>query len=227
MYTCHHPSVPLAVVGLVGCAFLLASCKEPFTGVCARPGFPGVAVELEDALGRPAAYGAKLIVRDGAYVDSSFGYSDPRSIGAADNRAGTYTLEITRPWYSRVVLPDVQVPGGTCGAYQTVTVSSTLHLVPEAPPVRIVVVVPHGAGLGLPGLELPYSAYVDANPGLDTTVTWSISDTTVARISPSGRAVSQCRTHWGEATVVATSTADTTVKGEAQLTVWANASSCP
>ena len=213
--------------GLLASVVVLGSCTQPVTAVSAVPGFPGVAVRLQDDFGRPAALGAKLVVHDGAYVDSATGYSDPWTVGAADNRAGTYTLVVTRPWYDSVVLSKVDVPGGSCGAYQTVTVSSIVHLAPGAPPVRNVVVMPHGAGLGLAGLTLEYSAYVDANPGVDTTVTWSISDTTVARISPSGKLVSQCRTHWGEATVVATSTVDTTVKGTGDLTVFANAASCP
>src|SRR3990172_7090945 len=97
------------LAGTVTSAAVLGSCREPFSVFCAGVGFPGVAVQVKDGLGRPAALGAKLLARDGLYVDSAFGEYDPWVIGAAYNRAGTYSLQITRPWYRRVDLPEVHV----------------------------------------------------------------------------------------------------------------------
>jgi len=184
-------------------------------------------VRVTDQLGRPAALGARLLVQDGPYLDSAFGEYDRLVIGAAENRAGTYSLVLTRPGYHNVGIPQVDVVGDACGAIRTVTLSTSLSLLPGAPAVRNVVVIPPRVGLGLAGLQTQYRGYVDAAPGVDTTVTWSISDTAVAQISASGLAVAKCRTRWGAATVVARSTADTTVRGIGYLAVYANSQTCP
>ncbi len=206
----------------------VGGCESPVADnvMCARPGFYGLMVTVRDQLGRPSALGATLIVRERAYADTALGENDSLRVGAADNRAGIYSLEVTRPWYRSVEQQGVHVPGDRCGAIETVVVPATLLLETGAPPVRIVVVMPPRAGLGLAGLKLPYSSYVDADPGVDTRVTWEMSDTTVADISSTGVVVSKCRTQYGQAAVIATSVADTTKKGIAYVGVYANAQSC-
>ena len=218
----------LGLALLWGCA-AVAACQLPFADeqICARPGFHGVAVAARDATGRPAALGATLIVRDGTYADTAVGEYDSLIVGAADNRAGTYSIRVSRPWYLSVEQQEVHVPGGPCGADETVVVPVTLPLMPAAPPVRNVVVIPPGAGLGQAGIELQYFAYVDADPGIATSVTWHISDTTVADLSTTGLLVAKCRTQYGEAAVIATAVADTTKRGVGHVTVFANAQSCP
>jgi hypothetical protein len=173
--------------------------------------------------------GAKLVVRDRAFVDSSLGEWDSLIIGtaAADNRGGTYRLRVSRPWYGDVEIADIRVPGDGCGAIETVMIPVTLSMATGAPAVRNVVVVPPRAGIGRAGIEIDYHGYVDADSGVSIAVSWSIDDTTVARLLPGGRVVSRCRTESGDAIITAIALTDTTKRGIGHLTVWANASSCP
>ncbi len=206
----------------------IGACQFPFgdEAICARPGFHGVAVAVRDPIGRPAALGTTLIARDGTYADTAVGEYDSLTVGAADNRDGTYSLTVSRPWYHSVELQDVRVPGGPCGADETVVVGVTLPLMSTAPAVRNVVVIPPRAGLGREGLALQYFAYVDADPGIATSVTWHISDTTVAALSTTGLLTAKCRTNPGEAAVIATAVADTIISGVGYISVTTNAQSC-
>jgi hypothetical protein len=70
------------------------------------------------------------------------------------------------------------------------------------------------------------TAYVDAAAGVDTAVTWQISDSTVAALSPTGLLRSQCRAATGSATIEARSVADRSQVGYAYVTVGRNAAGC-
>jgi len=203
-------------------------------GACQLPGcddggaFPAVAVDVRDDLGRPAALGTRLVVRDGAFADTAVGEWDLLTVGAADNRAGVYHVRISRPWYSDVERQNVVVPGDRCGAIATVRVSVSLVRVPGAPAVRNVMVYPARYWFYPPaGRSMDYRAFVDADPGIDTTVAWAIDDTVVASLTSTGRATAQCRTSYADAVITATSNADPNVRGLGYLRVYANASTCP
>jgi hypothetical protein len=220
----HHLDVVTGrfTVAALSLAVATAACIGPFddNGPCALVGFPAVAVVIRDDFGRPAAIGAKLVVRDGDFADSAVGEYDPLRLGTADNRAGKYAVRVSRPWYGDVAVQNVKVSGDHCGAKATVFVPVTLHLVANAPPVRSVAVIPPRAYYSLGGLILDYQAYVDANPGIDTGVTWTIDDTLYATLTPTGRLVTKClNPNSGDVVVAATSNVDSTVRGHGYMRV--------
>ncbi|MBA2244594.1 MAG: Ig-like domain-containing protein [Gemmatimonadetes bacterium] len=196
--------------------------------VCTDESWPSVVVAIRDQEGRPAALGATLVIRDGEFVDSA-GPADAWSelhLGAGNRRAGTYEVRVSKPGYRDAMLSRVQVPGGPCGALRSVGVQVTLELLPDAPPVRSVVVLPRSMGFGLPDLSLQLQAYVDAAAGLDTRVTWSSSDTTVAVVSPTGVVTSKCRTVTGSSVITATSVADPARQGFGYVAVYPPTTPC-
>jgi hypothetical protein len=217
--------IPLAIACCLGA--LLLACrgrattevprKSGLVTVCAGTGFPGVAVQIRRPDGRPIAPGAKLVVRDGAYRDSVIEAWSPLMLGAAENRAGTYTVEVSKPFYRTVTIKNVSVPGGPCGAYHTVSVAVTLDPLPGAPAIRSVSVIPAGSGLGS-GLNEQFTVYVDADPGSDTSVTWSLSDPRPARIDSVGMLTALCATKT-DILVVATSRRDPARRGIGRLGV--------
>jgi hypothetical protein len=72
---------------------------------------------VRDQWGRAAAWGTKLVARDGNYADSAigeYGYQ-VSTIGAAYNRAGNYILRLSRPGYFDAEIPNVHVPGTNAG----------------------------------------------------------------------------------------------------------------
>ncbi|HXT16529.1 MAG TPA: Ig-like domain-containing protein [Gemmatimonadaceae bacterium] len=186
--------------------------------ICAVPGFAGVEVDIRRPDGRPIAPGAKLVVTDGAYRDSVVEVTSPLSIGAAENRAGTYTVEVTKPFYQPVTITNVNVPGGPCGAFATVKVPITLQPVADAPAIRSVSVSEPGVGLGI-GYTMQYETYVDAVPGTDTSVTWSVSDPRAASIDSTGFVRALCGTK-DDIHVIATSRRDPSKFGTGRLGVF-------
>ncbi len=217
------PLLPLALL-----AGACQAIQEP-TFACTDEGWPSVVVEVRDASGQPAARGASLLIRDGEFVDSAGPADafDGLTLGAGNRRAGTYEVRVSKPGYQAVSVGRVHVPGGACGAKEAARVGVTLRLLPGAPPVRSVVVYPPVMGLGLPGIRVQMRAYVDADVGIDTTVAWSISDTTVATLTPEGLLTSRCRARTGDAVVTATSRADPSKRGHGQVTVGASSTPCP
>ncbi|MFL5614864.1 MAG: Ig domain-containing protein [Gemmatimonadaceae bacterium] len=200
---------------------------------CAGTGGPSVVVRVRDERGRPAAFGTTIVIQEGAYRDSVDGTHalSEVDVGAGERRPGTYEVRLYKPGYRPVVLHDVKAPGDTLCHYAKPTDirDVTLALLPNAPPVRSIIVSPPGMGFGLPNLTEQMHATVDADSGISTAVEWSSSDTTVATVSPSGLLRSQCRTTPGEAVITATSRVDRTVRGHASVSVsrWASAAPCP
>jgi hypothetical protein len=81
-------------------AGLAAGCNLPFTEACTTDFRHGVVVEVRDSLtDAPAASGARLIVRDGAYADTSdqLPFMDPLTLRAAGERGGTYDVTVEKP----------------------------------------------------------------------------------------------------------------------------------
>lgn len=222
-----HPALVCAVVTAAGCAAILAACqRSPAEVVCLSIGGASVVVTVRTANGAPAAFGATLVIRDGAYADTGGPIYDALHLGAGNRRPGVYDVTVTKPWYQPVFVPHVVAAGGPCGVESPTTLDVTLALLPGAPPVRSIVVAPPDMGFGAAGLTEQMTAYVDAAVGIDTSVTWQISDSTVAALSPTGLLRSQCRTTTDSATIEARSVADRPKVGYGYVTVGRNAASC-
>lgn len=99
----------------------------------------------------------------------------------------------------------------------------TLDPLPGAPAIRSVSVTPAGSGLGI-GIHEQFSTYVDADPGVHTSVTWSLSDPRPARIDSTGMLVAVCGTPT-DILVIATSRPDPARRGTGRLGV--TGSPCP
>ena len=214
---------PVALA-VVGCG---AAAQDPtlpgLQAVCADVGFPAMRVEVRRDDGRPIAAGATLVVTDGNFKQTTVETWSALTLEAADNRTGTYTVEVSKPFYKTVRINRVSVPGGPCGAYHTVTVPITLEALPTAPQIRSVSVAQPGVGLGV-GLHNQYTVWVDATPGADTSVTWSLSDPRVATIDQDGFLTAKCSTT-NDILVIATSKRDPARRGTGRLGVLGNV--CP
>lgn len=194
-------------------------------------------VEVRDHLGQPAAFGTTIVIQEGAFRDSVDGqrnFGDPFGsglrVGAGERRVGIYDVRLYRPGYRRVTLTGVRAPGDVrCGyAHPSDIRAVTLELLPDAPPVRAVV-VSTDVGLGWPGLRARLLARVDASPGVSAALRWTSSDTTVAKLADptdsSVVVVSQCRRKEGVATITATSVVRPQSRGTARVTVFATPTS--
>ena len=102
----------------------LASCRNPLgSGVaCTASVEPAIVVEIRDArTGAALAARARGVVRDGAYSDSLRPHEgsgpdvgDLYSCRAADERPGTYTVEIQHPDYRAWTAAGVRVGRDEC-----------------------------------------------------------------------------------------------------------------
>jgi hypothetical protein len=87
---------------VVAAAGATAACDLPFTGACTADFRYGIVVEVRDSVtGEPAADGARLIVRDGAYADTSdqLPFTEPLTLRAAGERGGRYDITVEKPDY--------------------------------------------------------------------------------------------------------------------------------
>jgi hypothetical protein len=127
-------AVALGSIGLIG-------CHNPFAGgdiVCPAVIEPAIVVEIRDAqTGVPLADNARGAVHDVAYTDSLTPYEGrATSAGlelvsrrAADERPGTYFVEVTHPGYRTWSLSGVRVVKGQCGV-KTRRLSAALQASP-------------------------------------------------------------------------------------------------
>ncbi len=105
-------------VFLMGLAFIAAGCEGPLT--CVSVPAAAVTVLVKDsASGVPAASGARLVVRDGSYVDStSYPAGHPEidaiALGAGWNRPGIYEITVRKAGYWDWVRSGVKVTEGRC-----------------------------------------------------------------------------------------------------------------
>ncbi|MEJ7758295.1 MAG: hypothetical protein WKF55_01755 [Gemmatimonadaceae bacterium] len=120
------------VLALVG----LTSCNNPFAGgySCATVRTPAIVVEIRDGrTGAPLANAARGAVHDGAYIDSLRPYegSGPGpanlvSRRAADERPGTYRVEVNHPGYRTWTVGGVRAVSERCGV-RTSRISASLE----------------------------------------------------------------------------------------------------
>ena len=107
-------AVGIALPFLGGCDILGVDCD---TGI-----LPAVTVAVVDArTGLPAAEGASGYVQEGAFRDSLRvvrwdAANRPTHLGAADERAGTYTIVVERPGYAPWSVTQVRARDRDCHA---------------------------------------------------------------------------------------------------------------
>jgi len=96
----------------------LGSCrKTPNPGpICTMIFVYGLTVEVRDAAtGRGIAAGSVVVARDGSYSETLVsGPVDSVSVQGAGERAGTYSIIVTRPGYSAWTSPPVTVTADQC-----------------------------------------------------------------------------------------------------------------
>lgn len=121
-------------------ALILVGCSESTSTGCMYP-TPLFAVDVLDAAsGRPAAFGALVIVTKGGIVDTSFSevtiadsLTNSRVIaGAARNRdePGVYDVVVKREGFSSWTTDDVEVPSAACNSVETVHLTAQLVRLP-------------------------------------------------------------------------------------------------
>lgn len=219
---------------MLGTAGLIASACDsdrPAPGVrCGDltvPGsivqLPGIQLSVRTPQGLPAANGTSVSATSvgttaiGVVVDSL--------LSEVFVGPGTYSARITRPFYKDTTVSNIVVLAGDCTPAQTTKLAVVLSLAAGAPPVRSVSVFGQ-TFLATPGSQARMVALVDADAGVSHTVTWRLTDTTMARVDASGLVTSRCSTRGGTDTVTATSVADPTVTGRSTFGIGASAS-CP
>lgn len=114
-----HRSMPAVVTGAVGVAALTIACAGSPT-LCTLGIEPAVRVTVVDSVSGVVIAGlARGAVHDGAFVDSlrpggADGQGVVTELVAADERPGTYRIEVRAPGYALWVRTGVQVPAGEC-----------------------------------------------------------------------------------------------------------------
>jgi hypothetical protein len=105
----------------------VAACKSVTAGgsACTGEVVPGIAVAVRDSVsGASIAQGASGTITSGSYTEAMRPLQNdndgiPLWIGGADERAGTYSLRITRPGYQTWTQSNVKVQEGPCHVFTT------------------------------------------------------------------------------------------------------------
>lgn len=214
------------VVGTIAVAVLAAGCDPTSSnGVtyCTSELRPTLVVRVLDEEGRLNSAGATATVSQGSFEASAEGLVDTDPIYVyGDNRGGTFTLRVTKPWHTTALVGRVEVPADECGVTQAPEVTVTLPLQPDAPAVRQVVLPSHGYGFGECGLSATVPASVEADPSVSHELRWVSRDTLAATVDPGGRVTAGCHGDQSARTthVVAMAVADTTVRDSVAVTSW-------
>lgn len=185
---------------------------------------PGIDLVVRDAQGRGMALGDTVMTYRGSDSLQSVGF-DTLHAFAGFGVPGTYAVRVKRHYYLDAVIPSVAVPAAQCGGPVTQQVPVTLALAPGAPALRSIAVF-GGGFLAAPGATTRVVARFDADPSVPTTVTWRLSDSSVATIDATGLLTAKCTTKILTDTVTAVATADTTVRARSYFQV-AQQSICP
>lgn len=113
----------------------LSACAPPRDAVhrCRNAGGPSVVVAVHDERGKPAAEGARVVIRDGTFADSG-GARDSLHVGAGNGRPGVYRVQVSKPGHDLAVLWDVKAPADSACNYAEPTDIRTVTLRPLPPP---------------------------------------------------------------------------------------------
>ena len=101
---------------ILATATLIAGCN-PYPTSCTDELRYGIAVAIRDAVtGAPAAAGARLIAREGDYIETVDGPAVPDLIvlGAAGERPGKYTVTVQKAGYQTWTRSNIWVRDGGC-----------------------------------------------------------------------------------------------------------------
>lgn len=215
-------TVAAIAAGILACG---SDSNDP--GVILTPGVatlpPGIQISVRNDQGIAIAQGTSAVV---------VGLSDSTSRSfVADSLTiriyvgpGTYTVRLSKPLYRDTTLTNIVVQGADFGSLQTTDLSVTLHAAPSTSVVRSVAIFGE-AFLDRPGAEAHLSAVVDAPPGMQRAVRWSVDDTSLATIARNGVIAARCSARGGTVTTTARSVADDAVFSTVRIAV-APASSC-
>lgn len=221
---------PLSVAALLAGTVALSSCDNPFafTG-CAGVGYWAVTITVQDQAGASQALGATVTLYDGAYTEIDSASDNPLTVYAAEERGGrTYDIKVSKPYYQDTWVRGVRAPGGGCvtgheRSPTSVTVPVRLSLVPNAPAVRSIHLVPRHILLDRPPYTstAAFTPYVDATVGVSQAVSWRIrGDTASVLFDPvTGRLYYRCLATSGSLTMTATAVADPTVSDTVNVAV--------
>ena len=222
---------PIAAV--IGVTTLIAACSgatgENNDNDCQPRVFgvvvfsPGIVLQVRDPFGRGQAIGTTAVIRraDGS-TDQSFVH-DTLNIDGVSNETGTFSATLSRPYYLDATVPNIKVTPNGC-AVNTATVPVIMQLVPNAPPLRSLILL--GADfLYQPGVQVHLVPHFDANPDVSTAVTWTVSDTTLATVDANGVVTAKCKKDGGTVKVTATSVADGTTS--AFVNIGVAGAACP
>ena len=199
------------LIGLV----VASGCEVFGISGCAGVGFSPVTAEVRDQFGRPMAPGAMMVWHSDNDSDTSrTGFPfDSLNLRVGRERAGVYSIVISRPFYQSVAIDRIDARGPSCSSHPVqVIVPVKLTLLPNAPPIRNVYVGTTTGSIGVPKDEAHFYPFVDANPGIPTAVRWSIDDTSQATISETGVVTAKCIRITDTILVTAVVLADTTVR---------------
>jgi len=218
---------------LLLCAAALAACdrKNEVGMTCADLVVPGVVisragidVQIRDPFGRGQAIGSTVVAKSDGVAEDRTDIRDTLNAYTAYSHAGTFSVQVSRPYYRDAIVSNVVVRPEGC-AVATTTVPVTLELAPGAPPLRSMIIV--GADfLYQPGVQVHLLPHFDADPGVSTAVTWSLSDASLATVDANGVVTAKCTKDGGTETVTATSVVDAGISATVRLGV-AGANNCP
>jgi hypothetical protein len=217
------------VVLATGAAALVAACDGfPFETGCAGVGYFAVTVTVRDELGHPQALGATVMLQDGSYTETH-APEDSLTVYGADDRGGrTYDIHVTKPFYNDIWVRGVRAPGGGCvTGHETtptnITVPIVLSLLPNAPPLRSIYLLPSYSPILDRGFMtgFTFATVIDASPGASRVVLWSVTgDTASAGFDPTtGRLTYRCRPTSGSLDVTATLAAMPSLSAKANIRV--------
>jgi hypothetical protein len=220
-----------ALLCIAGAAMLACSHDDPNNGQTCQPIIdgiiiyaPGIDLQVRDPFGRGQAIGTTAIIRRSDGTVDHGQPDDTVNIVGERNVAGTFTVTLSRPYYSTVTLNGIKVFSTGCSV-RTTTVPVTMPLSPGAPALRALTILGQDF-LYQPGVQRHLIAYFDANPSVSRAVVWTLSDTTLATVDASGTVTAKCSKAGGTETVTATAVYDGTTSASAQFGV-APAASCP
>jgi len=188
--------------------------------VCSAVGGPpALVVAVRDDSGRPAARGATLQTRDErGHVNRVTGLD--LSTIRIHSRPGGLSYRVRKRGYDAPPDGEVFVRWAGCQMI-TESVTVTLRRRGDAAPLRMVA-IPAGDDInfGAGEYSLKLGAVVDADPGVDTTVTWRTSDQRIVTVTDDGVVRSRCLPDKRKAVVTATTRAPPHLRAHARITVW-------
>lgn len=180
---------------------------------------PALVVAVREDNGRPAARGTTLETRDErGHVNRVTGLD----VSTVRIHSGPFGLRyrVRKRGFDAPPDGEVFVRMVGCGIIPE-SVSVTLRRRPDAAPLRMVA-IPAGGDInfGAGEYSLQLGAVVDADPGVDTTVTWRTSDQRIVTVTGDGVIRSRCLTDKRNAVVTAITRAAPHLRARARITVW-------